>query len=80
MGVDTGRGLQEMRITCMSCTRDLRQTSVTVHSIITGLEVFIYVLPHFTENQWVNLIIALGLILVLPSSKNYFFEDRSFQD
>lgn len=67
MGVDTGKGLQEMRITGitgLSCIRDLLQTSVIVHSIITVLKVFIHVLPHFVENQQVNLIMALGLILV----------------
>lgn len=65
--MDTGKGLQEMRITGitgLSCIRDLLQTSVIVHSIITVLKVFIHVLPHFVENQQVNLIMALGLILV----------------
>lgn len=83
MGVDTGRGLQEMKITGLSCTRDLMQTSIIAHSIITGLEVFIHVLPHFIENQWVNLVIALGLTLVpveKTRSKNYFSEEKNFQD
>lgn len=72
-----------MRITGLSCTKDLMQTSVIVHSIVTGLEVLTHALPYFIENQWVNLMIALGLILVpvgKTSSKNYFFEKKSFQD
>lgn len=80
MGLDTGKGLQESSITGLSCTRDLMQTSVIVHSIVTSLEVFIHALPHFRENQGVKDRIGINTCSEREDRKNYFFEEKSFQD